>query len=162
MSGHPAKTCQAAGKPFRLLSARTLLALSLTTTGGDRKRETKPMTFKSPFDIQTLKSSALARLHNGEPETMPSRGQIQARVFLDLAQNGVAIYACPDHPLARRDMLAVQCEVVEAGWQATYELLPALADTYPLHVLIVCTVSLTGPAYTLHSGSGFYSTHQEG
>lgn len=135
--------------------------LSLTTTGAERKQEQIPMGVKRLLNPDALKLAALARLHDGEPETMPSLEQLRTRVFWELAETGLAVCACPDHPLARQEMLAVQSEVVEAGWQAVYEQLPALADTYPLHVLIVCAVSLTGPAYTLHSGSTYYSCHLE-
>ena len=104
--------------------------------------------FISPDHVEALKLAALARLHDGEPEALPSLAQMRERVFLDLAQNGIAIYACPDHPLACQELNAVLHEVQTLGWQGAYELLPALADTYPLHVLIVCAVSLTGPGYT--------------
>jgi len=102
------------------------------------------------YDVEVLKRAALARLHDGEAEHMPTLSQIRERVFLDLAQNGVAIYACPDHPLAAPELRVVLHEVETEGWNGAYELLPALADTYPLHILIVCAASLTGPAYTLH------------
>lgn len=133
---------------------------SLTTTGAERKQEKKSMRVRSHLDLDALKLAALARLHDGEPETLPTREQLRTRVYWELAETGLAVCACPDHPLARQEMLAVQHEVVAAGWQAVYELLPALAETYPLHVLIVCAVSLTGPAYTLHSGGSYYTCHR--
>jgi len=121
--------------------------------------------FISPDHVEALKLAALARLHDGEPEALPSLAQMRERVFLDLAQNGIALYACPDHPLACQELNLVLHEVQTLGWQGVYELLSALDATYPLHLLIVCAASLTGPGYTLHSGSTrrettFFTRHQ--
>lgn len=108
------------------------------------------MTFS---DIEQLKQAALSRMHAGVPEMLPGLSQIRARVFLDLAQHGIALYACPDHPFAVQDMTEVLREVQESGWLGVYERLHALAETYPLHVLIVCAASLTGPIQLLERPS---------
>jgi len=110
-------------------------------------------------DIEQLKQAALSRMHAGAPETLPGLNQIRARVFLDLAQHGIALYACPDHPLAAQDLAAVLSEVRESGWLGVYERLHALAETYPLHVLIVCAASLTGPIQMLEQPSAYTVVH---
>lgn len=93
--------------------------------------------------IQSLRTEALARRRRGEAEHLPSLMQIRERVYQDLAQNGVAIYASPDHPLAPIQLQAVLQELRADGWQGVYQPLLALHDAYRLHVLIVCTLPLS-------------------
>lgn len=111
------------------------------------------------ISIEQLKFAALARLHTGAPESLPGLHQIRERVFLDLAQNGVALYACPDHPLAAQDIRVVPQEVREAGWVGIHEPLHALAERYPFHLRIVCAVSLNGSQQTSAGDLPYYSSY---
>jgi len=80
------------------------------------------MQFKNLLDPEKLKLAALARLHDGELETMPTLEQIRLRVYQDLAETGMAVYSLTALPRAHEDVATLQAELKAEGWVAFSDL----------------------------------------